>query len=104
MKKTLLLLSILSVILLSSCRKTKYGDVTFWQKTGSGFSITVVDLNGVSSNISSEYASAPACGASGSAVFSHLETGSYNYTAGDGTNSWSGTVNVTEGCTTMELY
>jgi len=104
MKKTLFLLSILSLILLSSCNKTKYGNVTFWQKTGSGFSITVVNLNGVSSNITSEYASAPACGTSGCAVFNHIATGTYSYAASDGTSTWSGTVNVTEGCTAMKLY
>lgn len=105
MKKTLLLTSILTMILLSSCNKIKYGNVTFWQKTGSGYDVTVVSVNGITSNITQEYSSAPDCGASGCAVFNQLETGTYNYTASDGTDNWSGTVKVTEdGCTTMELY
>jgi len=105
MKKILLLTSLLTMVLLSSCNKTKYGNVTFWQETGSGYGVTVVSVNGITSNITQEYSSTPDCGASGCAVFNQLETGTYNYTASDGTDNWSGTVNVTEdGCTTMELY
>jgi hypothetical protein len=105
MKKILLFTSILTIVLLSSCNKTKYGDVTFWQQTDSGYGITVVNIDGVTSNITSEYDAAPSCGSSGCAVFNHLETGSYSYTATDGTDNWSGTVTVTEdGCSTMRLY
>ncbi len=105
MKRILLLSSLLTVLLLASCKKEKFGNVTFWQQTGSGYGITVVNLNGVTSNITSEYDSAPSCGTSGCAVFNQLETGTYNYTASDGTNSWSGTVTVKEdGCTTMQLF
>ncbi len=105
MKKILFITSILTVVLLSSCNKTKYGNVTFWQETGSGYDITVVNIDGVTSNITDEYDSAPDCGASGCAVFNHLETGSYTYTASDGLDTWSGTVTITEdGCATMQLY
>lgn len=105
MKKILILSSFLTIVLLSSCNKQKYGDVTFWQQTGSGYGITVVNIDGVTSNITSEYASAPNCGASGCAVFNQLETGTYDYFASDGTDSWSGTVTVTDDvCTRIELF
>jgi hypothetical protein len=105
MKKILLLTSILTILLLSSCNKTKYGNVTFWQKTDSGFAVTVVSLNGVTSTITQEYDSAPDCGAVGCAAFKEVEIGTHNYTASDGVDSWSGTVQVTEGgCATVELY
>ncbi|MEN9915056.1 MAG: hypothetical protein RL528_1823 [Bacteroidota bacterium] len=105
MKTTLLFTLILTVILFSSCKKTKYGDAIFWQQTGSGYGPTVVSIDGVSSNITSEYLTSPSCGTSGCAVFNHLETGTYNFTASDGTATWSGTVNITEdGCATKRLY
>jgi hypothetical protein len=85
--------------------ETKYGDAIFWQQKGSGFDITVVNINGVTSSITSEYDSTPACGSSGCAVFNQLETGSYSFTAGDAVgNAWSGTVDITEdSCATMKL-
>ena len=104
MKKLLLFASFVTLFLMSSCNKTKYGNVTFWQKTGSGYGITVVSLNGVSSNITSEKSSAPDCGSSGCAVFSQLKTGTYDYAASDGTSNWSGSITVVEGCKTVELY
>lgn len=104
MKKLVVFSAVLAVLALSSCNKTKYGNVTFWQATGSGFGTTVVSLDGISSNISSEYDVAPSCGSSGCAVFNELETGTYNYSATDGVDTWSGTVTVTEGCKTIELY
>ena len=105
MKKTIKFSIVLFItILFSNCTKVKYGDVTFWQQTGSGYGITVVDIDGVTSNITSEYTSTPDCGSSGCAVFNNLETGTYNYGASDGTDSWSGTITITEGCLTMELY
>ena len=39
-----------------------------------------------------------------SVVFNQLETGTYDYTASDGTDTWSGQVTITEGCTTLRLY
>jgi hypothetical protein len=91
-------------LLTFSCNKVKTGDVTFWESPTTGAGITVVTLKGVSSNITSDYATAPSCGASGCAVFNGIEEGIYTYTATDGTTNWSGTVDVTEGCTTVELY
>jgi|TARA_Y100000385_G_C12938635_1_gene570041 hypothetical protein len=106
MKKiiNLSLATLFLTLLFTCCTKIKYGDVTFWQKTGSGYGITVVNIDGVSSNITSEYGSSPDCGSSGCAVFNNLETGTYNYGASDGTSTWSGSVTITEGCLKFELY
>jgi hypothetical protein len=104
MKAKFFLFGALLLVSATSCNKTKYGNVTFWQQLGSGFGVTVVTIDGVSSNITSEYNGAPACGETGCAVFNQLETGTYDYAATDGTDVWSGTVTVDEGCTTMELY
>lgn len=105
MKRNLLFAVVAIVaVSLAGCGKNKTGDVTFWQETGSGYGVTVVSVDGVTSNITSEYGAAPSCGASGCAVFNALDAGSYNYTASDGVSSWSGTVTVTEGCTTVQLY
>ena len=80
------------------------GSVVFWQQTGSGYGITNVTINGVTSSITSEYGSTPSCGASGCAVFDGLKIGTYNYTATDGTTTWSGTITITpDGCASMEL-
>ncbi|MFM7770295.1 MAG: hypothetical protein ACKO8Q_07020, partial [Bacteroidota bacterium] len=68
-KTTLFLLAAGIMLSFASCNKTKYGDVVFWQQTGSGFGLTVVEIDGVSSNITSEYGTDPDCGASGCAVF-----------------------------------
>ena len=45
----------LIIFLMSNCSKTEFGDVIFWQQTGSGFGITVVEINGITSDISSEF-------------------------------------------------
>jgi hypothetical protein len=103
-KTTLFLLTAALMVGFAACNKTKYGDVVFWQQTGSGYGITVVSVDGVTSNITSEYGAAPSCGSSGCAVFNGLDVGTYNYTASDGTDTWSGSVTVTEGCTTFRLY
>jgi hypothetical protein len=104
MKAKLFFFAALLLIGATSCNKTKYGNVTFWQQMGSGFGVTVVTINGVSSNITSEYNGVPSCGASGCAVFNQLETGIYDYAATDGTDVWSGSITVEEGCNTLELY
>ncbi|MEN9998565.1 MAG: hypothetical protein RI922_1555 [Bacteroidota bacterium] len=101
--KKLILFAGLAIATLS-CNKVKTGDVTFWQATGSGTGITVVSLDGISSNITSEYTSTPSCGSAGCAVFNDLEEGTYSYSASDGTNNWAGTVTVIEGCNRVELY
>jgi hypothetical protein len=108
MKKILLSISVLTIILLSSCNKTKntkHGDVLFWQQTGSGFGITTVNFNGQTSYITQEFGSAPSCGGiTGCANYIFVETGTYNFTATDGTYNWSGSVTVTEdGCSTQLL-
>jgi hypothetical protein len=92
-----------AIIVLQSCT-AKNGDVTFWQATGSGYGITVVEIEGVTSNITSEYSSAPDCGQAGCAVFNNLEGGTHSYTASDGDYSWSGDVFIDKGCLTLELY
>lgn len=105
MKKTILIASTaMLVMVLSSCGKVKTGNVTFWQQSGSGYGITVVSLNSVTSNITSEYGGAPACGEGGCAVFNGIEVGTYTYSASDGTDNWNGSVTVSEGCKTIQLY
>jgi hypothetical protein len=91
---------------ISSCKKEEYkGDAVFWQKTGNTFGTTVVSIDGVSSNITSDYSSAPSCGASGCAVFNDLEVGSHSYSASDGTSTWNGSITITrDNCTKYELY
>ena len=106
MKNILLSISVLAIILLTSCNKTtKHGDVLFWQQTGSGFGITTVNFNGQTSYITQEFGSAPPCGGiTGCANYIFVETGTYNFTATDGPNNWSGSVTVTEdGCSTQLL-
>ena len=104
MKKIIKLSIVLFIsILFSNCTKVKYGDVTFWQQTGSGFGITVLEIDGITSDISSEYTFPPDCGSSGCAVFNNLETGTYNFSATDGTNNWTGAITVSEGCLKREL-
>jgi len=84
--------------------KAATGNVVFWQETGSGYGATVVQVNGITSNITSEYGSAPDCSASGCAVFNALKVGAYNYTATDGNANWSGTINITKNtCLTFQL-
>ena len=101
-KKLILVCSL--ALMFSGCAKEEFGDVTFWQRSGTGFGITVVELNGNQSNITSDYASTPDCGDSGCAVFNALEYGTYSYTASDGSSVWSGTLTVDGSCLTMELY
>ncbi len=104
MKKILTIGPFVALLAFSSCNKTKYGNLVFWQESGSGYGTTVVNIDGVSSNITSEYAAKPVCGQSGCAIFNQLETGTYNYSASDGTTTWEGSVVVTEGCTAFQLY
>tara|TARA_Y100001968_G_scaffold331648_1_gene386982 strand:+ start:2175 stop:2492 length:318 start_codon:yes stop_codon:yes gene_type:complete len=95
-------LFILSFIF-SGCNKTKYGDVTFW-KNSNGMGVIDVTIDGETSSITDIYASTPDCGWQGCAVFNDLEIGSYNYTATNGVDSWSGDLDISEGCLTIELY
>ena len=103
MKRILILFGI--IFFFGSCTKENLtGDVTFWQQTNGDFGITLVQLNGNSANITSDYSSTPDCGDSGCAVFNNLPVGSYNYTASDGDSYWEGTLNIDEGCLTLQLY
>ena len=104
MKRNLMFIAVGIVLLTTACKKEKTGNVTFWQETGSGYGLTVVSLNDITSNITTEYTETPSCGASGCAVFNGLPTGTYNYSASDGTDSWSGNITITEGCLTVELF
>ncbi len=80
------------------------GSAIFWQITGSGYGTTTVTTNGNTSVITSEYPSAPNCGASGCAVFNNWVVGSYTYSATDGTNSWNGSFTIQKDvCTRKQL-
>ena len=84
--------------------KAATGNVIFWQELGSGYDVTAVQVNGVTSNITSELGSAPNCSETGCAVFNGLKVGTYNYTASDGNAVWSGTINITKNvCLTVKL-
>jgi hypothetical protein len=84
--------------------KAATGNVTFWQMTGSGYDATPVVLNGITSTITGEEDAAPSCGAADCAVFNNVKVGTYNYSATDGTEVWSGSVTVKKnGCTVIEL-
>jgi hypothetical protein len=105
MKKAFLLFGLATVFALSGCKKNKVGNVIFWQRSGSGYGITVVSIDGISSNITEEFAASPSCGTAGCATFNNLEMGNYDYVASDGSSNWSGKVSVSkQGCTVMELY
>lgn len=80
------------------------GNVVFWQITGSGYGTTTVTSNGYNSVITSEYPSAPNCGASGCATFNNWVIGTYTYSATDGTNNWNGSFTISKNaCTTKQL-
>ena len=50
-----------------------------------------------------EYNAYPGCRAEGCAIFTNLEEGVYNYTAYDGSYTWSGYITISEGCLSLEL-
>lgn len=103
MKKVGLII-VLSMLSLVSCKKVKYGNAIFWQQTGSGYGITVVFIDGISSNVTSNFGSSPSCGQSGCATFNGLEVGVHDFTASDGTTNWSGSVSISKNnCTTTQL-
>lgn len=73
-------------------------------QTGTIVNTITVQLNGNSANIINSYSSTPACGQSGCAVFNGVKVGTYNYSATDGTNNWTGTATVTKnGCQLIQL-
>ena len=104
MKKGLYTLTaaLMSAALFTSCAP-KTGDVTFWQETGGGFGITVVEIEGSSANITSDYDAAPDCGDPGCATF-NLDHGTYSFVASDGVSEWSGSFDIDGDCLTFQLY
>ena len=102
MKRFAVFGSFLVTFSLASCLPAT-GDVTFWQELGTGYDITVVEINGSSANITQDYAELPDCGDPGCATF-NLDYGTYSYTATDGSAIWSGTIEVDGSCLTVELY
>jgi hypothetical protein len=102
--RNLLLLSITIVLVFfTSCNKEKFGDVVFWQKTGSGYGATEVKIDGKSALISEEKGSKPGCSEEGCAVFKQLKVGTYDFYATDGDVIWEGEIVVQEGCYALEL-
>lgn len=84
--------------------KAAEGNVSFWVQTGTAANVVTVQLNGISGNITNSFSSAPSCGQAGCAVFNGVKVGTYNYTATDGTNNWTGNVTVTKnGCNLIQL-
>lgn len=84
-----------------------YGEIIFWQRTGSGFGITTVTLNNEYKDITTDYSLAPYCNATGCATF-RVNGGTtsrlYSYGASDGTTTWSGNVAVYPNqCVSVEL-
>ena len=83
--------------------KAATGKVTFWQAPSCGCGTTDVTINGVTKQITLDFSSIPNCDENGTASFT-LKSGTYYYTASDGTISWSGNVTVpTNSCLTVEL-
>jgi len=84
--------------------KAATGNVIFWALTGSTSDVVTVVMNATSKAISVERDSAPQCGDAENASFSNVKVGSYNYTATDGVDTWTGTVKVKKNtCTSVEI-
>lgn len=84
--------------------KAATGNVIFWALTGAASDVITVDMNATSRAITVERDSAPECGDAENAAFSNVKVGTYNYTATDGTDTWSGSVTVKKNtCTSIEL-
>jgi hypothetical protein len=77
--------------------------LTFWSNfNGAPISVSV---NGVyKGQISSYYSTSPSCNASGCVSIPFSSTGSYSYSATDGTYTWSGSGTITSTCNTMLLH
>lgn len=80
------------------------GNATFWLQNDLECGNITVELNGVSTTITSYYPTGnPGCNASGSANF-ELPGGTYNYSANCAGYTWNGTITITNGqCSTMKL-
>lgn len=69
-----------------------------------GAPISVYINNSYEGQITSYYKNGnPGCSASGCVSVEFTSTGSYSYTASDGTHSWSGTGYISSSCTTLNL-
>jgi hypothetical protein len=80
------------------------GKVLFWIQSDLGCGNIQVTLGNQNQTISSFYANAPSCGASGCATYT-ISPGNYSYTASCPQKSWSGVVFVTQGsCSRIRLY
>lgn len=80
------------------------GEISFWQSGTPSYNITSVTVNGVVRQITADFPDGPPdCETSGCANFV-LNTGSYSYTASDGTYAWSGTFDISaNSCLQYEL-
>lgn len=87
-----------------ACEKTvEYGDLTFWQLTGSNYGTTKVTINNIESTIQIDYGHEPGCNNIGCANFS-LKTGTYYYTATCIGSNWNGIINIDKECTSILLF
>jgi hypothetical protein len=113
--KKLSTILLLTVTLLLSCSKeedppspistptTSYYTLTVWSNF-SGAPITVY-INGVyRGQITSYYTSSPSCNASGCVSMDFTTSGSFTYSANDGTHTWSGSSTVSSSCNTLNLH
>jgi hypothetical protein len=77
--------------------------LTFWSNfNGSPISVTVNSV--YRGQISSYYSTSPSCNASGCVSIPFSTTGSYSYSATDGTYNWSGSGTISSTCNTMLLH
>ncbi len=94
------------------------GTATFWNdKASSLMKVTVQMADGTTGSITSDYSSAPSCGASGCFTYT-AKPATYSYQAQEDTaglwatyqtvrdeKSWTGSVTITsKGCYTLRLY
>jgi len=88
----------------SSGGSTSNGSVMFWvnQDYGCG-TIDVTIPNFGTKTITSFFGSNPGCGIDGSANFSNMPLGTYNYSASGGSCSWSNSFSINSDCATIQL-
>jgi len=96
--KNLILISAISFLLCSACKKAEdpEGQLTVWTSDNTAKQITVKIDGSDAGTITKSYAGAPGCGDNGT-VTSNLKKGSHKVFATDGAFEWSGTVNVESG-------
>lgn len=79
------------------------GQGMFWIASDLGCGNINVVCNGITRTITSVYATAPSCGASGTANFD-LSPGTYSYTASCSGKTWNSTITITAGgCNRIQL-